>query len=321
MLKKSAIGLAILLAAQAQGAPDALHPYEIGAGGMLRQYHVYAPPRLPAHPALVIAFHPSGSTGQGMRNMAGATLERMAREHGFLIAYPDGFERHFNDCRNQSNTSAHTRHVDDVAFSLAMVGQLESEYGVDPKRIVALGFSNGGYMALRLALETPELIAGAIAIGANMPVADNQGCTVSDAAQPNIALIEGTADPVNPYEGGEVNLYGLGQRGQVLSALDSAHWFAKRYGLAGTPSTQPSAVEQGMTAHIDDWGHDHPLVRLIAIEGGGHTIPQADYRFPVLLGRTYGGNAPLDAAWAAMGVRDSGSEQAEDDVAGKRPAS
>ena len=136
----------------------------------------------------------------------------LAERHGFVAVYPDGYQRHWNDCRGSANYAANTEDIDDVGFLRALVQQMVEEQGVDPERVFATGLSNGGQMAYRLGLEAPELVAGIAAMAANLPVASNLDCMPS--GEPVAAMVmNGTADPVNPYEGGLVEIFGNTSRG------------------------------------------------------------------------------------------------------------
>jgi len=284
----------------ARGEAASTQLVELQVGGLQRHLHVYSPPGLQAVSPLLIAFHPSASSGARMRAMAGATLERMARAHGFLVAYPDGFEGYFDDCRRQAPYRAHTEHIDDVAFSRAIVARLKADYAIDERRVYVLGYSNGGQMALRLALEAPELVAGVVSIAANVPTSENLECQVREGPRPSVVLIEGTSDPINPYKGGSVSFLGLGYRGKVLSAQDSAQWFARRYGLDPEAGSQPAIAYKDLSARIQIWGSAAPRVELISIEGGGHTIPVPEFPNLFVLGRTFADSLLLEKAWAAL---------------------
>jgi polyhydroxybutyrate depolymerase len=287
-------------------ADEKVESLDLSVGTMGRHYLLFTPAGLMPQAPLLIAFHPSGSSAAKMRLMSSAILERLARERGFAIAYPDGFEGHFNDCRRMASFSARKQNIDDVGFTRAMIADAAKRIGSDANRVYALGYSNGGHMAMRLSLETPELIGGAIVIAANFPTDDNIDCPAADAERshkPSMVFINGTADPINPYEGGDVTLYGTTDRGNVRPAVDGAQWYAKRYGLAEQASL-PDLDVKGLTAHWRDWGQGQPSVRLITIEEGGHTIPQAKFDFPasLMLGKTFRSDAPLESAFDTLGM-------------------
>ena len=52
-----------------------------------------------------------------------------------------------------------SRNADDVAFTEALIREIGAKYPVDSKRIYATGFSNGGQMSYRVALELSQRIA------------------------------------------------------------------------------------------------------------------------------------------------------------------
>ena len=281
--------------------PSPLAPQAIRVGAMSRRFLAYVPPALQPGSPLLIAFHPSGSSGSGMRRICGDLLERLARQRRFAVAYPDGFEGHFDDLRKKANDSARRLRIDDVGFTRAIVSTMARGCSIDPGRVYALGYSNGGAMVLRLALEAPDVVAGVIAISANLPTADNIDCPIVNGRHTAIVLIEGTADPINPYLGGRVTIFGLGDRGPVLSAQKSAEWFAGRYGLQPDPRPKPVVKQGSLSATWQDWGTDRPLVRLVTIQGGGHTVPKAPRQgVTILLGRTFRSDALIEGAWEVV---------------------
>jgi len=298
--------LFVMNSAEAGDAPIAqkIEAIDLTVGAMPRHVILYAPPNLTKNAPLLLAFHPSGSSAAKMRMMSSAILERLARERGFAIAYPDGFEGHFNDCRRLASFSARTQNVDDVGFARAIIAEAGKRIASDSTRVYALGYSNGGHMAMRLSLEAPELIAGAIVIAASPAVEGNIDCPVAEGRKPAMVFIAGTEDPVNPYQGGDVNLFGTADRGDVMSAVAGAQWYAKRYGVEDQSAPLPDLEVRGLTAHWRDWGKVQPVVRLITIEGGGHTIPQAKFDFPaaLMLGKTFRSDVPLESAFDALGL-------------------
>jgi polyhydroxybutyrate depolymerase len=300
-----AVLLALFAAAHAgaipNAAPTAPPTQTVRVGAMTRRFLAFVPPSLQPGTPLLIAFHPSGATGAGMRRICGDLLERLARQRQFAVAYPDGFEGHFDDLRRKASYSARRLKIDDVGFTRAIVAFMNRKYGIDPDRVYALGYSNGGAMVLRLALESPDLVAGVISISANLPTADNIDCPIIDGRHTAVVLIEGTADPINPYQGGRVSIFGLGDRGTVLSAQKSAEWFARRYGLQRDLRPKPVLKQGTLNATWQDWGSSPPLVRLITIQGGGHTVPKAPRPgVTILLGRTFRSDALIEAAWDVM---------------------
>lgn len=259
-------------------------------GGRPRTYGVYLPPRR-AHPApLVFVLHGSFGTGERMRSDTAFAFDALADEHGFIVVYPDGVGRAWNDCRATGGGEAKREQVDDVAFLRALYRRLAAEYPVDGRRVFAAGISNGGQMALRLALEAPDLVLGVAAVAAGLPAAGNMDCRASGEARA-VLLIDGTDDPVNPYQGGEVSWLGpIGRRGRVESAEASIAYWRELAGYGAGPFEHryPDAdPEDGTVATRQVWsGEGRPEVALITIHGGGHSFPDPVKSAPRLLGRT-----------------------------------
>ncbi|MEG6657450.1 PHB depolymerase family esterase, partial [Pseudomonas aeruginosa] len=99
--------------------------------GLRRHYLLYVPPGVTEGAPLLVVLHGSRGDGAQMRRISGYGFDRLAAQEGFLVAYPDGFEGHWNDCRKAASYSARLRDVDDVAFLRALVARLAQEYRVD----------------------------------------------------------------------------------------------------------------------------------------------------------------------------------------------
>jgi phospholipase/carboxylesterase len=76
-------------------------------------------------------------------------------------------------------------------------------YPVDPRKLVALGFSQGGVMALELALAEPERFAGLVALSSWLPEPLAARVLRQEAhARLQTLVVHGTRDPMLPVERG-----------------------------------------------------------------------------------------------------------------------
>lgn len=291
-------GLAILVASAAglfayfvyTPAPEVPHlsgrlTHEtVQSGGLKRTFLLYVPHGLAKGAPLVVALHGSGESGAAMRVATGYGFERLADRHGFALAYPDGYEGYWNACNIVGDYAANRLDIDDVGFLTRMVDGLAVRLGIDPRRVFAMGISRGGHMAFRLALEAPQRFRAVAAVAANVPAPGNFKCKPRGGA--SVMIMNGTRDPLNPFDGGEVRLFGLFVgRGKVLSSLDSARYFARLDHLAGMPETHTTEIADGFGVDRTLW-HGEIEVELVAIRGGGHVIPQPYRRYPRVLGPT-----------------------------------
>ncbi|GAA1465912.1 alpha/beta hydrolase family esterase [Microbacterium thalassium] len=269
----------------------------IEVDGMAREYVAVVPADLPADAPVVFAFHGSRMDAEGMRAASGYRFDELAAERGFVAVYPEGYEQTWHDCRATTPYPAREDDVDDVAFVEAMVADLTDAYGTSTERVFATGLSNGGHMSLRLATEAPDVVHGVAAFAAAYPADESNVCEWEGEAVPTM-LVLGTADPINPFDGGDAGTFG-GSLGTVLSADDSAAFLADRAGDATTAevaayANADAAGETDVTRTV--YGGDAPVV-LFAVEGGGHVVPNPTYAQPRVMGAT---TSHLDGPLAAV---------------------
>ncbi|MDG9925513.1 MULTISPECIES: PHB depolymerase family esterase [unclassified Pseudomonas] len=274
---------------------------QIDVGGRSRDFAYYLPAKLPAKAPLLFVLHGSLQSIDDMRTYSAYAFERLADEHGFIVVYPQGFKNNWNDCRRAADYPARTRNIDDLGLLAALVQRFAAEHGADPQRAFLVGYSNGGQLGLRAALERPQLLAGVAAVAANLPTDANLDCAPSGQAVP-VLLMNGTRDPINPYNGGPVSLFGFGDRGTVRSAYESALYFAN---LAGYPrdavrssTAWSNPADPAQRVSLDQWqAEGRAEVALYGVIGGGHLLPQAGFRAPRLLGPTLSGFDGPRAIW------------------------
>lgn len=271
--------------------------YALRVGSEERSYLVHAPQYLRPGAPMVIVLHGSGQDAQAMRKATGCAFERLASQRRFAVVYPNAFRKHWNDGRRAAPHAARARGIDDCVFIAAVIDAMVAGYAVDPQRVFVFGYSGGGHMAFRLAQEMPERVAAISAVVAGIP-AENATALRQGRAVPAM-LVNGTDDPINPYDGGRVTLFGFGNWGEVLSARASASHFARLHGahLAQTQELAPGDFPDPTRVVKKTWTSSRePKVVLYSVLGGGHVIPHPYGRAARLLGRK---TTALDAPKAA----------------------
>ena len=257
----------------------------IEVGGRKRTYLTYLPHGLTKGAPLVVVMHGTGQSGAQIRKWTGYGFERLADERGFAVVYPDGFEGYWNACNVVGDYSANKLNIDDVGFLTGMVDKLITEIDVDPGRVFATGISRGGHMAFRLALEAPSRFRAVAAVSASVPTPENFKCRPAGQGTSSVMIMNGTKDPINPFEGGEVKFLGLLKRGRVRSSRASGQYLADLNNIIGRPETSETQVTDGFHVEQVLWRNDSKIeVELVAIHGGGHGIPQPYWRYPRFLG-------------------------------------
>lgn len=231
--------------------------------GQQRHWTTYRPATGQADAPILLVLHGTGGNGADLRVSLGYRFDVLAEAGGFVVVYPDGWQGNWNEARKGGSFPAKEQAVDDTAFIRAIVDR--TARAATPRAVWLSGHSSGGQMALRAGLEASELIDAVVASAACIPTPDNwQPGVTDDRARPvDTLLIVGDRDPVNPYRGGRVGLFGLlGNRGTVLSAEDSKAWIQHR-----NASIAPGA-----------------RVELRVVEGNGHHFVVPGRRGPRLFG-------------------------------------
>ena len=265
----------------------------ISVAGRERTFTVVGAKDSPRRRDLVLIFHGSKQTGDAHRAFTGRSFDAMTEGDGAVVVYLDGYRGNWNDARKESFFPARLENIDDVAFARAVIAQLERSHGIDPTRVFAIGYSNGGQMVMRLVHEIGDQLAGAAIFSATMPSPDSflaPSPAVGTVAVP-ILLIHGTKDPIVPFAGGTMSgwarrLFKVG--GTTLSMEDTAEYFARRNGITATPKITSGARSAAAKTWADETDYvqaGHPSVRLLTVHGGGHTIP-GPRKGPFILGRT-----------------------------------
>jgi polyhydroxybutyrate depolymerase len=255
----------------------------IESGGRARSYLVHVPASYDGRTPypLVLGFHGHGGQGENQERLSG--MEAVSDLNGFILAYPDGIDRGWNDGRGINEG------IDDVGFVRDLVKKLSSEYNVDPKRVYATGISNGGFMSFRLACDAPDVFAAVAPVAALMSVPlvqENRSTTPV-----SVLLVNGTEDPLVPWDGGEIGGV-LGDRGEGISTQASIDYWVALDGCSTTPRvTGLPDLDPGdgttVTQVAYPGGRDATEVVLCTVTGGGHTWPGGyQYMRERIIGRT-----------------------------------
>ncbi|MFT4032005.1 MAG: PHB depolymerase family esterase [Siphonobacter sp.] len=268
----SLIGIFLCLSvAQAQVQTDSLE-----IEGNYRVFYFNKPTEGSKPKSLVFVMHGSGGNGRDMMKSAG-NMEQEAKTSGTLLVYPNGYKRYWNECRKASPALANQEDVNEQAFFAGMIDYFQTRYGIDPKQVFAVGTSGGGHMAYKLALTMPERFRAVTAIIANLPDDDNMDCLPASKPVP-IMIINGTDDPLNPYQGGMMDLGPNMKMGRVRSTDRTFIYWAELAGYKGKarfeklPDVDPA---DGRTIERYTYkAKNKPEVVLLKVIGGKHDYPK-----------------------------------------------
>lgn len=270
-MRLSAVLAALLLVAAA--APAAADSMTVE--GERRTWSLRLPEGV-ERPPLILVLHGGGGRGRQIERHSGMT--EAALPAGFAVAYPDGLDRQWNDGRGDLISAEKGNLRDDVAFLTALVDRLAAEGAIDPARVYVMGISNGGMMTYRLLCEAASRFAGAVAVVANLGEEIAPTCAPSRPVP--LMVLNGTADPLVPYQGGPVKVFEQ-ERGRVLSTEATLAHFAAANGCAGREQVAVAdpAPQDGVTPERIVYRGCAAPTELWRFVGGGHGWPGASQYF------------------------------------------
>ncbi|MEQ3549730.1 PHB depolymerase family esterase [Pseudonocardia nematodicida] len=237
-----------------------------------------------ARPGLVLDLHASRMNGAEQAAISGR--ERVAGEHGVVVATPTGAVRS-PDPTPPLEGGSWSWHVpgvpvlgdqeippgtrDDVDFLAEMITVPERRACVDPARVYATGYSGGARMASALACEIPERIAAVAPVaglraGAAEPgdLAEPDAATCRPGSPVSISAFHGALDEVNPYGGDDDPRWGY----SFPAALE--RW-ARVNGCS--PTARETPVDESITLVSHDDCAGGAVVQLHRITSDGRTWP------------------------------------------------
>ncbi|MBN2077840.1 MAG: hypothetical protein JW838_02670 [Spirochaetes bacterium] len=293
---------ALALLPSMKGVPSGkCRAIEVNHGGRERGALLYVPARpLAGNVPLLLVLHGGGGKGRGMISLTRGRFNELAERDGFLVAYPDGIGRHWNDFRDDPIDYAHRNNIDDVGFIRALIDAIAARHPVDGKRVFATGISNGGFMCYRLACELGDRIRGVAVVTANHPEGAKERCR--PARPVSVMILNGTEDPLVPYHGGHVTVLKR-KRGAIVSTDETVAFWAGANACSAAPRREalPDA-DPGDGTRIErityrDCGEGTSVI-LYRIIGGGHTWPGGKpYLSERIVGRVSRDIAACDVIW------------------------
>jgi polyhydroxybutyrate depolymerase len=170
---------------------------EVPSGDGARRFVLVVPASAPEPAPLVLVFHGFTRNPEEIERTTG--MSALAEQEGFVVAYPagSGFPTRWRSGAWQGSG--------DVDLARDLVALVSGAVPIDPARVYAAGFSNGGGMAARLACDAADVFAAVGPVAAAYPGGE------CDPVRPvPVVAVHGTADAVVPYDG----------RGEALPAVE-----------------------------------------------------------------------------------------------------
>lgn len=259
----------IAISASAQLVNDS-----IPVDGNYRTFHYLLPASSAKPQHIIFILHGSGGNGMEMFREA-SSLQKISDRERIMVVFPDGYKHFWNECRKAATSAANLENINEQTFFLSMIRRLSATFGTDTNTAFAIGFSGGGHMSYKLALTMPERFKAITAIVANLPDSANMDCTASGLPV-SVMIVNGTADGVNPYNGGEVKVSNV-KLGTVRSTEQTFHYWSDLAGFSGEPRKEvlpDTTISDNISIERYSFGTiGKPDVVLVKVINGTHSFP------------------------------------------------
>ena len=288
-----------------QVLPPGHHEVVLQVDGLERRCLIHLPPVYDkSRPVpLVVMLHGMGGTATNAMEETGWSAK--ADAESFIIAYPDatrpdaaqpprlkGNAQAWND--GSGRFHAAEQKIDDIAFLRALLDRLSADYAIDSRRVFFTGFSNGASMSFRVGAELGDRVAA---------IAPHSGSswlkTVQPARAVSVCYLTGTADSLNPLEGGFPKL-AFGGRDQGGERKPAAQAMIDQWSLALSCPEKSMSDEtaNGVRTRRYGPGRDGVEVTFITIEGLGHNWAGGKSQAPeFLVGKNTDKLKATDVVW------------------------
>ena len=258
-----------------------------------RAYKLYVPARTAQQAGqpmpLVVMLH--GCTQSADDFAAGTQMNRLADEHGFLVAYPEqAAGANPSRCWNWFRSEDQRRGSGEPSLLAGIVQAVRDEVTVDPQRVFVAGLSAGAAMAVVLGETYPELFA-AVGAHSGLPYAAAHDIPSALAAMKGRSTLgrphlPGTADdprrtpkqavPVIVFHGDRDHTVQHSNGEAIVQQASTAH--AQRTqakGLAGTAEEGEAGGRRYTRTVLAD-AQGRPCVEQWTLHGGGHAWSGGD---------------------------------------------
>lgn len=278
-----------------------LRTYRFKQDKYRRRYLLYTPANVSkfegARP-LVLVIHGGASSDRGMRKLTKDRWHHLADQHGFYVAYPNAIDRLWDFGEGKTSGDLKKR-VDDLAYFKRVMDHASARAPIDSSRIFATGISRGGQSSYYLACNAPERVRAVVPVAMGIPDFMENECV--DGPPVPIAIMNGTADPQVPYEGGTITVFKR-KREEVMSTDETVALWRARNGCTESSSSTKTLDEPGdaTSVEITAWEScSGAPVKLYKIVNGGHTWPSGMKYLPSgIVGEVSKDIDAADEAWA-----------------------
>lgn len=246
--------------------------------GLKRRYLVHVPASFdPAkRSAVVLGLHGGGGHAAHFAKDENYGVVTASEKYGFIAVIPNGYSKNRRGLFATWNAGAccgdaRDENIDDVGFVSAVIARVKRQAVIDDTRVYAMGMSNGGLMAYRLACEIPDQVRGIMA------VAGTDNTLACNPSRPIPVLhVHAINDTHVLYEGG-AGEDAFRDRSKVTDFVSVPATIDKWVELSNAKATSARVLAVD-GAHCDrhDAKAGGAAVQLCVTASGGHSCPGAE---------------------------------------------
>ena len=234
--------------------------YECQFEGVTFKFVLFLPEKVDGNTPLILMMTGLNTNSSGFKSQT--NMDETACPRGYAVCYVQPGLR--TGGRGWDCGLSEPREVDSLDYLVNLVIYLQDEYGLSKTKAFAAGFSNGGFMAHRVAMEASDTflaVASVAGVMTNM-IWDER----SDKTSIGVLEIYGTADPIIPQNGNDTAL-------PYPPIEDVMKYWAQANGLSASGTEQLSGVAEltKYTAFLNK-----TQVWSVKIDGGEHVWPTED---------------------------------------------
>jgi len=234
--------------------------YECQFEGVTFKFVLFLPEKIDGNTPLILMMTGLNTNSSGFKSQT--NMDETACPRGYAVCYVQPGLR--TGGRGWDCGLSEPREVDSLDYLVNLVIYLQDEYGLSKTKAFAAGFSNGGFMAHRVAMEASDTflaVASVAGVMTNM-IWDER----SDKTSIGVLEIYGTADPIIPQNGNDTAL-------PYPPIEDVMKYWAQANGLSASGTEQLSGVAEltKYTAFLNK-----TQVWSVKIDGGEHVWPTED---------------------------------------------
>lgn len=240
----------------------------IEVDGKKRIFILCIPESVGDHAPLVFALHGYGGSAEGM--MEFSKMSEVAKEHGFVVCYPQGVFG--SDNKNSWNAGYSNDDIDDVKFLTVLAKYVQSTFGCSDKNTFSTGMSNGADMSYVLACQASDVFSAIAPVAGCMMKTTITNCNPEKPVP--VFEIHGTKDDITFWDGDPNYSDKYGGYVSVRETID--FWISNNLCVLENIDTLPNTNKEDKSFLVSERYRNHENkaeVLLLKIVGGEHDWP------------------------------------------------